>query len=186
MKLPRFKSQFALAALLLLALEPAHAFYDPGPQRWLNRDLIGESGGIHLYGFVGNDPADRLDKYGLQIVIPIPGPKPRPIPPGPMPIPRPIDRGPRPGPGNPRSPSQPSTKPLSFPLPLPVPRLCFREASPVPTNPDCSWTGETQEPVPGFKECVYECADGSIVYKVPGLSGCKDVVKKNDPYIPPY
>jgi uncharacterized protein RhaS with RHS repeats len=42
----------------------ASAFYDPGTQRWLNRDPIGELGGLNLYGFVSNDPLDRLDLFG--------------------------------------------------------------------------------------------------------------------------
>lgn len=39
-------------------------FYAPDVQRWLNRDPIGELGGINLYGFVGNDPIDYIDIYG--------------------------------------------------------------------------------------------------------------------------
>ena len=31
----------------------------------INRDPIGEAGGINLYGFVGNDPVNRIDSYGL-------------------------------------------------------------------------------------------------------------------------
>ncbi len=37
---------------------------DPSLQRWLSRDPIGESGGINLYGFVGNYPANYVDPYG--------------------------------------------------------------------------------------------------------------------------
>jgi len=33
--------------------------------RWLNRDPIGERGGLNLYGFVRNDSVDRFDKLGL-------------------------------------------------------------------------------------------------------------------------
>lgn len=52
------------AWLLWLALLPAHAFYDPGAQRWLNRDPIAERGGINLHSFVLNSPADRFDPDG--------------------------------------------------------------------------------------------------------------------------
>jgi len=31
-------------------------FFEPNLQRWLNRDPIGEEGGLNLYGYVGNDP----------------------------------------------------------------------------------------------------------------------------------
>ena len=40
-------------------------FYEPNLQRWLNRDPIGEQGGINLYAFVTNDPVDFLDPLGL-------------------------------------------------------------------------------------------------------------------------
>jgi RHS repeat-associated protein len=41
--------------------------YDPGLQRWLTRDLIGERGGINLYGFLGNSPLDHVDPLGLGL-----------------------------------------------------------------------------------------------------------------------
>ncbi len=34
--------------------------------RWISRDPIAESGGLNLYGFVGNDPANRWDMLGLK------------------------------------------------------------------------------------------------------------------------
>src|SRR5690606_13209740 len=40
-------------------------FYDPWKGRWLNRNPIGERGGLNLYGMVGNDPANRVDVLGL-------------------------------------------------------------------------------------------------------------------------
>src|ERR1044071_706424 len=43
-------------------------FYDPNLQRWLNRDLIAEDGGINLYGFVGNRPNIWVDPYGLDFL----------------------------------------------------------------------------------------------------------------------
>src|SRR5690606_22144392 len=43
-----------------------YRFYDPLTQRWMNRDPIGEAGGINLYGFVGNGPIDNVDRLGLS------------------------------------------------------------------------------------------------------------------------
>jgi len=42
-------------------------FYEPNLQRWLNRDPIGEWGGLNLYGYVGNNPVNFYDPYGLAI-----------------------------------------------------------------------------------------------------------------------
>jgi RHS repeat-associated protein len=42
-----------------------YRFYNPGTERWLNQDPLGEQGGIYLYGFVGNNPVNRTDLYGL-------------------------------------------------------------------------------------------------------------------------
>ena len=41
-------------------------FYDPSLQRWINQDPLGEAGGINLYGFVGNDPVNFVDRWGLE------------------------------------------------------------------------------------------------------------------------
>ena len=46
----------------------AHAYYDPGIQRWINRDPIAEKGGLDLYAFVLNSPVVHLDPNGLEVV----------------------------------------------------------------------------------------------------------------------
>ena len=43
-----------------------YRFYDPGAGRWLNRDPIGERGGVNLYGMVGNDAINWIDSLGLS------------------------------------------------------------------------------------------------------------------------
>ena len=43
-----------------------YRFFDPSTQRWLNRDPLGEEGGLNLYGFVGNNPMMYVDLYGLD------------------------------------------------------------------------------------------------------------------------
>lgn len=39
-------------------------FYSPFLCRWLNRDPIGEQGGLNLYAFCRNDPVNKYDKNG--------------------------------------------------------------------------------------------------------------------------
>ena len=36
------------------------------PSCWLGRDPIAEKGGLHLYGFVGNNPVCRWDVLGME------------------------------------------------------------------------------------------------------------------------
>ncbi len=42
-----------------------YRFYDPGMQRWLNRDPLGEPGGINLQTFIASNPVNLLDRFGL-------------------------------------------------------------------------------------------------------------------------
>lgn len=69
-------------AVLLGSLSPARAYYDPGVQRWVSRDplgdaatyqgripktghnLINELGGVNLYSMVENNPARSIDIDG--------------------------------------------------------------------------------------------------------------------------
>jgi RHS repeat-associated protein len=43
-------------------------WYHPDQGRFVNRDPIGEAGGINLYAYVGNDPVNRRDLLGLSRV----------------------------------------------------------------------------------------------------------------------
>ena len=43
--------------------------YDPDLGRWLNRDPIGEAGGLNLYGYADNDSVNRSDQEGLLTVL---------------------------------------------------------------------------------------------------------------------
>jgi RHS repeat-associated protein len=40
-------------------------YYSPGSGKFINRDPIGEAGGLNLYGFVGNNPVNRVDVLGM-------------------------------------------------------------------------------------------------------------------------
>lgn len=43
-----------------------YRFYSPVLGRWINRDPLGERGGVNLYGFVENDPVNWVDPLGLE------------------------------------------------------------------------------------------------------------------------
>jgi RHS repeat-associated protein len=43
-------------------------FYDPGLQRWVNRDPIHELGGYHPFRFVANDPINNIDPHGEWVI----------------------------------------------------------------------------------------------------------------------
>jgi RHS repeat-associated protein len=49
--------------LLLLT----HRYYDPSAGRFLNRDPIGLAGGLNVYGYVQDNPANAVDPLGLCI-----------------------------------------------------------------------------------------------------------------------
>jgi len=55
---------FVALLVLLSTSHVASAYYDPGVQRWINRDPIGERGGLNLYCFVGNAPTGKIDPRG--------------------------------------------------------------------------------------------------------------------------
>jgi len=49
-------------------VEVASAFYDPGLQRWINRDPLGEIIEYNLHGYVRNSPTINSDAFGLYRV----------------------------------------------------------------------------------------------------------------------
>ena len=44
-------------------------YYHAGLGRWLNRDPIGEPGGLNLYAYVENEPLNHWDSVGLQPTV---------------------------------------------------------------------------------------------------------------------
>jgi RHS repeat-associated protein len=44
-----------------------YRFYAPAIGRWMNRDPLGEAGGVNLYGMVGNNAVNWVDPHGLFI-----------------------------------------------------------------------------------------------------------------------
>lgn len=64
MNIPPTFLRLALAFGFLLSFQTASAYYNPETGTWASRDPIGETGGMNLYGFVGNQPTGRLDVLG--------------------------------------------------------------------------------------------------------------------------
>lgn len=52
--------------LILLLPACARAYYSPEQGRWISRDPIEESGGMNLYGLLGNDGLNKTDYLGLE------------------------------------------------------------------------------------------------------------------------
>ena len=46
-----------------------YRYYHPNLGRWINRDPIEESGGMNVYGFVGNDGVNANDFLGLKLTV---------------------------------------------------------------------------------------------------------------------
>lgn len=71
-----------LAIVVIILTSQAHAVmylarpYEPNMARWLTRDPIGEMGGNNLYGFVGNNPINFVDPFGLLTAVIVGGPSP--------------------------------------------------------------------------------------------------------------
>src|SRR5439155_1338873 len=150
-----------------------YRFYDPNLQRWLNRDPIQEQGGFNLYGFVGNSPLNRVDLLGLYLIVFPPvfvWPKPPP-PPTPNPIPPPKPPPPPPSPPDPGLVPPivrvTTTTRLCTALMRISPYLLLLTLSgdtperikpdPKKEDPECTWTGNTVEVIPGEVECEYKC-----------------------------
>jgi RHS repeat-associated protein len=43
-----------------------YRYYDPEAHRWLNRDPLGEAGGVNLYQYCSANPVDLIDPDGLE------------------------------------------------------------------------------------------------------------------------
>ena len=79
--------------------------YDSGLKRWLNRDPIGEQGGINLYGYVANRATIATDPSGLDSgITPVEPNRPQ-VPSNPYPI----------------TPVEPNRPPPNLPSPSPSP-----------------------------------------------------------------
>jgi hypothetical protein len=61
--------RFGLVAVITCFwADTAGAYYDPGVQKWVNRDPIAEHGGVNLYSFANNNPTFWVDGFGQDAV----------------------------------------------------------------------------------------------------------------------
>ena len=60
------KKRLLQLSIFLFLATTSHAYYQAEQGRWLNRDPIGEQGGVNVYGFVGNDGVGGYDFLGLD------------------------------------------------------------------------------------------------------------------------
>jgi len=66
MKMRINSTRISLHVFFTLLASYARAGYDPNLGRWLSRDPKGEDGGINLYQYVGNNPVNKIDLFGLS------------------------------------------------------------------------------------------------------------------------
>lgn len=155
-----------LLLILLLPLQPALAYYDPGLQRWINRDPYGEIGGRNLYVACGNNCVRFVDAFGDSQAA-FPGPTPV-TPPRPPSLPPAI---PPPGPIFPREPSSgdknsaqvsscsgnaPAVRPAKPPRPCDKPgdRKGAKPSKRTETK-ECPCTGTVTVSCTEYDECVF-------------------------------
>ncbi len=76
-----------LPLLTFICHHTASAYYDPGVQRWINRDPVGELGfeigsrssvsevteEMNCYRFLANEPVESIDSWGLSLASVITG-----------------------------------------------------------------------------------------------------------------
>jgi RHS repeat-associated protein len=160
-----------------------------GRREWLNRDPLGEYGGMNLYGFSLNDPILFADTDGRQILILAPPVVPKPIldpilPPTLTPIAPPtfappiVVVPPNPLPVNPKPNPTPGQPPHGQPAPKDP--ICGPQFNP-PPNPNV----ETCDLYPSTgKTCTYWCKKSQRFVDLPGHpEGCPPQWT-GDPYHP--
>ena len=91
------KKRLLQLSIFLFLSTTTQAYYQAEQGRWLNRDPIGENGGVNLFGLLANDAFNKIDKLGQSYGNPVSGPE-GPVGPSDPYAPNPYDPPPPPPP----------------------------------------------------------------------------------------
>ena len=178
---------------MLLEAPTVSAYYDPGVQRWINRDPLEEQDGIDLYKMAYNNPVSYVDRDGLQVTAPPPAPAtPKPKPPVPKP---PVPKPPMSKLPTPKGPKVGGAIGVAIicgeigaHIIAKVSEIIWPEPSPDPLPFNFPTTTCFLSPVSPPGVCLYVCRhtgnpdQNQYPRRAPGPNGCPDTITVRNPY----